>query len=128
MHSWLTLEDVGLIAESGAVANFSPSEAVWLREVNLYAIMTMAMSGSLGKYEVPPQICTGMPSGGILQKWGLDHPLYFDDPRFSFLKKLDTTTSEAMSSRALSTLSLSFWPAFPRRHLHQKLRTALSTP
>lgn len=61
--------------------------------------MSMAMSGSLGKYEVPPQICTGMPSGGMLQKWALEHPLYFSDSRFSFLKKLDTTASEVLSNQ-----------------------------
>jgi hypothetical protein len=88
-----------LIAESGTVANFSPSEAVWPKEVDLHAIMSMAMSGSLGKCEVSPQICTGMPSGGILQKWRLEHPLYFDDPRISFLKRLDTTTSEVMPNQ-----------------------------
>jgi len=29
-----------------------------------------------------------LPTGGILHKQGLDPPFYYDDPRFSFLKKM----------------------------------------
>jgi len=80
---------IGFIAERGGFTNLRQSEAVGLNEADFHAIMTAAMVGSYGKAVTPAQLVTGLPTGGILCRQGLDAPFYYDDPRFSFLKKMD---------------------------------------
>jgi zearalenone synthase (highly reducing iterative type I polyketide synthase) len=78
---------IGLIAERGGNTNLRKSEAVGLNEVEFHSIVKSAMAGSFGRTLTPTQLVTGLPTGGILRRDGLDMPFYFDDPRFSQLKK-----------------------------------------
>ena len=80
---------IGLIAERGGATNLRNSEAVGINEPQFHALMKAAMAGSFGQSIVPTQLVTGLPTGGILQRDGLDMPFYYHDPRFSFLKKMD---------------------------------------
>ncbi|KIW12713.1 hypothetical protein PV08_09991 [Exophiala spinifera] len=79
---------IGLIAERGGFTNLRKSEAVALNETELHSIVRSAIVGFYGDSKVPPQLVTGLPSGGILHRQGLDSPFYYDDPRFAFLEKL----------------------------------------
>jgi zearalenone synthase (highly reducing iterative type I polyketide synthase) len=79
---------IGLIAERGGFTNLRKSEAVALNERDFHEIVKAAMVGSYGETAMPAQLVTGLPSGGILHRQDLDPPFYFDDPRFSFLKKM----------------------------------------
>lgn len=87
--------DVGLIAERGGFTNLRKSEAVGLNEVELQAIMKAAMLGMYGNSTTPAQLVTGLPTGGILHRQALEPPFYYDDPRFSYLKKMDLSQAIA---------------------------------
>ena len=81
--------DVGLIAERGGFTNLRKSEAVGLNESEFQAIMRAAMVGAYGNSTTPAQLITGLPTGGILHRQGLEPPFYYDDPRFVYFKKMD---------------------------------------
>ncbi|KAK5055284.1 hypothetical protein LTR84_013034 [Exophiala bonariae] len=87
--------DVGLIAERGGFTNLRKSEAVGLNEVDFHAIMKAAMLGVYGNSTVPAQLVTGLPTGGILHRQALEPPFYYDDPRFSYLRKMDLSQAIA---------------------------------
>lgn len=87
--------DVGLIAERGGFTNLRKSEAVGLNEVEFQAIMKAAMLGMYGNSTTPAQLVTGLPTGGILHRQALEAPFYYDDPRFSYLKKMDLSQAIA---------------------------------
>jgi zearalenone synthase (highly reducing iterative type I polyketide synthase) len=78
---------IGLIAEErGGTTNLNKWEAVGINEQQFHAVMTAAMAENKS---LPAQIICGLPTGGILQSENLDYPFYFDDPRFSFLRRKD---------------------------------------
>ncbi|KAJ5746799.1 hypothetical protein N7520_011981 [Penicillium odoratum] len=66
--------DIGLIAERGGAPNLKKWEAVGIREVEFHALLTAAMTGYWSGSPVPTQLISGLPTGGILQAEGLDHP------------------------------------------------------
>ncbi|KAF2811619.1 putative polyketide synthase [Mytilinidion resinicola] len=78
---------IGLIAERGGGTNLRKSEAVGLDESEFHAIVTAAMKGGFGRSQMPTQLVTGLPTGGILKRSGLEMPFYYEDPRFSLLRK-----------------------------------------
>jgi len=78
---------IGLIAQRGGSTNVRKSEAVGLYEDDFHAIVKAAIVGSYGQSETPAQLIIGLPTGGILRMGGLEDPFYYDDPRFSGLKK-----------------------------------------
>jgi NADPH:quinone reductase-like Zn-dependent oxidoreductase/acyl carrier protein len=88
--------DVGTIFERTTAANFSSSVA-WMKEVDLHNIITMCISNEIDGYDVPAQVCTGLPSGGMLQLGQHETPLYFERPLFAALKSLGTTATNAAS-------------------------------
>ncbi|KAF2491841.1 putative polyketide synthase [Lophium mytilinum] len=78
---------IGLIAERGGGTNLRRSEAVGLDEGEFHAIVTAAMKGGFGRSGMPTQLVTGLPTGGMLKRGGLEMPFYYDDPRFALLRK-----------------------------------------
>jgi zearalenone synthase (highly reducing iterative type I polyketide synthase) len=83
--------DVGAIMEGTTAAKFSASEATWMTEAELHSIMKMCISGGIDGYATPPQVCTGIPSGGMVQLGQHEMPLHFERPFFVALKHLGTT-------------------------------------
>jgi NADPH:quinone reductase-like Zn-dependent oxidoreductase/NADP-dependent 3-hydroxy acid dehydrogenase YdfG/acyl carrier protein len=83
--------DVGTIMEGTTTANFSASEATWMTEAELHSIIKMCISGGIDEYATPPQVCTGIPSGGMVQLGHHKMPLHFKRPFFVALKHLGTT-------------------------------------
>ncbi|KIX02947.1 uncharacterized protein Z518_06497 [Rhinocladiella mackenziei CBS 650.93] len=77
------------VAEKDGSTNILNLEAPSLSEAELQAIMVAAMTGSYGSNPTPVPLVTGLPTGGLLHRQGLDGPSYYSDPRFSFLKKMD---------------------------------------
>jgi zearalenone synthase (highly reducing iterative type I polyketide synthase) len=86
---------IGLIAERGGAKKW---EAVGIREAELHALLTAAMTGTWSGSPVPTQLISGLPTGGILESEGLERPFYFDDPRFAYLKKKDLGQTKAMAA------------------------------
>jgi NADPH:quinone reductase-like Zn-dependent oxidoreductase/short-subunit dehydrogenase/aryl carrier-like protein len=89
--------DVGTIMEGTTAADFSSSDVAWMKEVDLHKIMTMCISNEIDGYAIPAQVCTGLPSGGMLQLGQHEKPLYFEKPFFAALKHLGTTATNALS-------------------------------
>jgi acyl carrier protein len=83
--------DVGAIMEGTTAAKFSASEATWMTEAELHSIIKMCISGGIDEYATPPQVCTGIPSGGMVQLGQHEMPLHFERPFFVALKHLGTT-------------------------------------
>lgn len=78
---------IGLIAEErGGTTNLKKWEAVGIDEQEFHAVMTASMAENKS---LPAQVICGLPTGDILQSENLDRPFYFDDPRFSFLRRKD---------------------------------------
>ncbi|PCH00416.1 Acyl transferase/acyl hydrolase/lysophospholipase [Penicillium occitanis (nom. inval.)] len=78
---------IGLIAEErGGTTNLKKWEAVGINEQEFHAVMTAAMAEN---NSLPAQVICGLPTGGILQSENLDRPFYFDDSRFSLLRRKD---------------------------------------
>ena len=86
--------DVGAIKDGTVAASFSASDISWMNEAELHAVMTMCISGQINDRAIPPQICTGLPSGGMLTGQP-GTPIHFERPMFSFLKCLGTSASTA---------------------------------
>ncbi|TLD11753.1 putative polyketide synthase [Venturia nashicola] len=83
--------DVGAVKDGTTAANFSASEATYMIEAELHSIMKMCFSGEVGEYATPSQVCTGLPSGGMLQLGRHETPPHFARPFFAALKNLGTT-------------------------------------
>lgn len=84
--------DVGAVMEGTTAAKFSASDATGMTEAELHNIMTMCISGGIDEYATPSQVCTGLPSGGMVQLLGQhEMPLHFQRPFFAALKHLGTT-------------------------------------
>jgi zearalenone synthase (highly reducing iterative type I polyketide synthase) len=107
--------DIGLIAQRGGSTNLKKSEAVGLYEHEFHAIVTAAIAGSYGQSETPTQLITGLPTGGILRSGGLEEPFYYDDPRFSLLKKsgLDDYVDDDAGTSGGSSAEASFISQLP---------------
>jgi NADPH:quinone reductase-like Zn-dependent oxidoreductase/NADP-dependent 3-hydroxy acid dehydrogenase YdfG/aryl carrier-like protein len=83
--------DVGMIWDGITAANLSASDAVWMTEAELHEITTMCISGEIDGYAIPCQVCTGLPSGGMLQLGQLEVPLHLERPIFAALRHSGTT-------------------------------------
>jgi acyl carrier protein len=81
-------------------AAFSSSDAVLLKAIDLHKIMTMCISNETGGYAIPAQVCTGLPSGGMLQIEQQKMPSYFQKPLFTALKHLGTSAVGAVNVAA----------------------------
>ncbi|KAH8885728.1 ketoacyl-synt-domain-containing protein [Thozetella sp. PMI_491] len=83
--------DVGFVAERQGTSNLKKWESVGLVEEELLLLMSAAMRGVLppsgndGPYTLPPQVVTGLATGGHIASLQLEPPFYFTDPRFKQL-------------------------------------------
>lgn len=85
--------DVGAIMEGTTAANLSSSDAAWMSEVELHDIMKMCISSETDGQALPAQVCTGLPSGGMLQLEQHETPLHFERPFFAALKHFGTSVT-----------------------------------
>ena len=87
------MRDVGRLAEEGAAGNIKEWEDFFgIRERELLLLaknIIIDQVSNTGK--MPPQIITGLASGGSAQAAGIERPYYFDDPRFSILAETGLT-------------------------------------
>jgi zearalenone synthase (highly reducing iterative type I polyketide synthase) len=91
--------DVGTIAEGTTTASFSTSEAAQMDEIELQRIASMCISGATYRRTVlPPQVCTGMPSGGMLRAVGQEDPAHFERPFFAVLRNVGISSATSESS------------------------------
>lgn len=87
------MTDVGTITEGTTAASFSASEAAWMNETELHLIASMCISGAVYRRPMPPpQVCTGMPTGGMLRAGGEEEPIHFERPFFAVLKNLGVSS------------------------------------
>lgn len=92
--------DVGTIAEGTTTAAFRSSDAVLMKAIDLHKIVTMCISNEIDGYAIPAQVCTGLPSGGMLQVEQQEMPSYFRKPFFTALKYLGTSAVSAVNVAA----------------------------
>lgn len=91
--------DVGTIAEGTTTASFSASEAAQMDEIELQLIASMCISGATYRFPVPPpQVCTGMPSGGMLRAGRQEEPTHFERPFFAVLRNLGISSATSETS------------------------------
>jgi zearalenone synthase (highly reducing iterative type I polyketide synthase) len=103
------MADVGTITEGTTAASFSASEAAWMNETELHLIASMCISGAVYRRPMPPpQVCTGMPTGGMLRAGRQEEPVHFERPLFAILKNLDVSsvTTEASTASTDKTKDL----------------------
>lgn len=81
-----------MIKDRVTTANFFASDAAWMTEAELHEIVTMCISGEIDGHAIPYQVCTGLPSGGMLQLGQLEVQLHLERPIFAALKHFGTTT------------------------------------
>jgi len=95
------MADVGTITEGATAASFSASEVAWMNETELHLIASMCISGAVYRRPVPPpQVCTGMPTGGMLQARRQEEPTHFERPFFAILKNLGVSSATTEGSTA----------------------------
>ncbi|KAG4428433.1 hypothetical protein IFR05_016086 [Cadophora sp. M221] len=99
--------DIGMVAEGVTKTGIKTSEAVGISEDEFRSLMKVAISSSFAGKRVPTQIICGLPTGGMLQKSGLEEPFYFTDPRFQMLKKTGVAKENDRNTAALK-LSIGF--------------------
>lgn len=76
------MQDIGLIAEQGGQSNLKVDTVVPLSAKDFELIFKLVLNGN--RRDVPAQIITGLPTGGILQHLGVESlPFYFRDARFT---------------------------------------------
>lgn len=87
------MADVGTITEGTTAASFSASEAAWMNEAGFHLIAAMCISGAIYRRPMPPpQVCTGMPTGGMLRAGRHIEPTHFERPFFAVLKHLGVSS------------------------------------
>ena len=100
------ISGVGWMAENVQIADEFKGdfERMSLQPRELYSLLESSMTGySEGEYRLPTQLVTGMGSGGIGQQMEhLKTSSAFDDPKYTFLRRLDVkgvmqTTEDSMA-------------------------------
>lgn len=95
------MADVGTITEGATAASFSASEVAWMNETELHLIASMCLSGAVYRRPVPPpQVCTGMPTGGMLRAGRQEEPTHFERPFFAIMKNLGVSSATTEVSTA----------------------------
>ncbi|KAK6072395.1 polyketide synthase [Seiridium cupressi] len=93
--------DVGMILGVGFLASESTDDRVYenmnswimagIREKEFLGILQAAIQGqSIIGSEVPPQVSTGLGTGGMWTHAGKEDPYYFRDAKFAHLARIDT--------------------------------------
>ncbi|KAL8830784.1 MAG: hypothetical protein Q9191_001239 [Dirinaria sp. TL-2023a] len=114
------MRDVGVLAEQGSTDYFKEWEKPFgVREKELHLLIEKIITAETGNSSakdspvIPPQIITGLATGGAAQAAGIRTPYYFSDPRFSHLALtgLSAGASEAADGSSSSANPLKDFPA-----------------
>jgi hypothetical protein len=104
------MRDVGILAEQGTTGKLALWEAVLgIREKSFHALMKSVISRECRGEAGPTQICTGLGTADVMNKFGLERPEHFTDPRFGPLNVLSidaTSSADAEDSSAASSPSV----------------------
>lgn len=122
------MREIGLIAETGGNSNLSDDTVVPLTAHDFELIFKLAMNSE--GHDVPAQIITGLPTGGILQKQGIEtQPFYYSDPRFARLAQhgLDTSLTSTSSTSTSVSIEEAISNATSRAEANAAVLAALST-
>lgn len=93
------MQDIGLIAERGGRSNLNDDTVVPLTARDFDSIFKVALNSE--GHDVPAQIITGLPTGGILQKQGIETtPFYYRDRRFAHMQAMGVDESLTSSAGA----------------------------
>jgi NADPH:quinone reductase-like Zn-dependent oxidoreductase/NADP-dependent 3-hydroxy acid dehydrogenase YdfG len=91
------MQEIGLIAERGGQSNLNDDTVVPLDASEFELIFKLAMNSE--GYDVPAQIITGLPTGGILQKRGIETtPFYYRDRRFAHMQVIGVDDSLSINA------------------------------
>lgn len=86
------MKDIGVLAEQGMTQGFRDWEAPYgLDEEQLLAMVKMAIAGDMSR-SIPPQVLTGLATGGSAIAAEIDAPWYLDDERFSIMARTGVRT------------------------------------
>jgi NADPH:quinone reductase-like Zn-dependent oxidoreductase/NADP-dependent 3-hydroxy acid dehydrogenase YdfG/aryl carrier-like protein len=81
------IRDVGVLAEQGMLAGLRDWEVPYgIRENELVNIVKVAIAGDVSG-DIPPQIITGLATGGSAITAGIDAPWYLSDSKFAIMAK-----------------------------------------
>jgi acyl carrier protein len=93
------MQDIGLIAERGGRSNLNDDTVVPLTTKDFDLIFKVVLNSE--GHDVPAQIITGLPTGGILQKQGIETtPFYYRDRRFAHMQAMGVNESLTSSAGA----------------------------
>jgi NADPH:quinone reductase-like Zn-dependent oxidoreductase/NADP-dependent 3-hydroxy acid dehydrogenase YdfG/aryl carrier-like protein len=82
------MRDVGVLAEQGMLDSLRDWEVPYgLCENDLSNIVKLAIAGDVSG-TIPPQIVTGLATGGSAMAAGIDMPWYLDDAKFSIMARI----------------------------------------
>jgi zearalenone synthase (highly reducing iterative type I polyketide synthase) len=88
------VRDVGVVAEKGVTNTLRDLEIPYgLREREFVDLIRLAVAGDVAG-SAPPQILTGLATGGSAVAGGFEVPWYLDDPKFSIMAR--TGVAEAL--------------------------------
>jgi zearalenone synthase (highly reducing iterative type I polyketide synthase) len=81
------MRDIGVLAETGMTDNLKDWEEPYgIRKAEFHALMELAIGGSIGAV-APPQIITGLATGGSAVLAGITPPYYLDNALFSIMSR-----------------------------------------
>ena len=93
------MRDVGVLAENGITDSLQEWEKPYgIREVEFHALLERAIAGDMAQ-TLPPQILTGLATGGSAVMAGIDDPFYLTDARFSIMKRVGVRGQESNTGR-----------------------------
>jgi zearalenone synthase (highly reducing iterative type I polyketide synthase) len=121
------MQDIGLIAERGGQSNLNDDTVVPLTAKDFDLIFKLAMNSE--GHDVPAQIITGLPTGGILQKQGIETtPFYYRDQRFARMQTMgvdDSLTSQADANNDSASIEEQLATAASREQANATVLKAL---
>jgi NADPH:quinone reductase-like Zn-dependent oxidoreductase/NAD(P)-dependent dehydrogenase (short-subunit alcohol dehydrogenase family)/aryl carrier-like protein len=81
------MRDIGVLAETGMTDAFREWEKPYgIREGEFLALVERVIARDISA-TMPPQVVTGLATGGSVRLAGINTPYYLDDPRFSILAR-----------------------------------------
>lgn len=82
------MRDIGVLAETGMTDNLKDWEEPYgIRKAEFHALMELAIGGSVVGGVAPPQIITGLATGGSAVLAGITRPYYLDNAIFSIMSR-----------------------------------------
>ncbi|RYC61650.1 hypothetical protein CHU98_g4553 [Xylaria longipes] len=102
------MRDIGVLAETGMTDAFREWEEPYgIREKEFSAIMERVVDRDM-RAIMPPQVITGLATGGSVRRANISTPYYLDDARFSIMARigLDDRASPAAGGGNIPTYTL----------------------